>query len=336
MDGALFSDMPRIPDELTYGISFTYRTRADAENNARHGGTAFLVSKVMEGIVAENGGPAYLIYAVTNYHVACCGFPVIRIHREDAIPQILDLAPTDWVPHPNGDDLAIAFISDKLSIPGMNNAQVMSGLKFVPTHRFLTPKIATDNNVGIGDEIFMLGRFINLQGNKTNLAPALRLGNISMMPQPLWNSVTNADQESFGVEMRSRTGFSGSPVAVYRTDETMPIAGKALNQTQRWWYLLGVNWGFVYEKDTNENTWLNGVVPAWKILELLEEPALADKHKLGTQYFKELAKRQHPTAAPAVALPEGAVLSSTDENPNHREDFTSLANAAARKQKPTE
>ncbi len=49
----------------------------------------------------------------------------------------------------------------------------------------------------------------------------------------------------------------------------MPLPKEA----EHMWGLLGVNWGYVPDEE-GENTWLNGVVPAWKITELLDSPPL--------------------------------------------------------------
>src|ERR1700675_2629986 len=77
------SGMARVPDDLAYGISFTYRTRADAQNNARHGGVAFLVGKPVVGVDAPPEG-YFFDYAVTNYHVPWnSDAPVLRLHRRD-------------------------------------------------------------------------------------------------------------------------------------------------------------------------------------------------------------------------------------------------------------
>jgi hypothetical protein len=310
--------MTRVPDQLTYGISFTYPTKADAEANARKGGSAFLIAKAMEGVVGPNGGPSFLIYAVTNYHVAWGGFPVLRLHTSDGKVHVIELQKSDWVPHPAGDDIAVAFLSDRIG------KSLIGVVKYIPTTDFVTKGIIDSDNIGFGDDVFMIGRFLNHQGTKDTLTPAVRLGNISMMPQPIWNQVTNSDQESFAVEMRSRTGFSGSPVAVYRDGQTRP----GNKGPQRWWWLLGINWGYVIEKDTGENTWLNGVLPAWKILEVLEEPALADKHEAGAKWWRE---RQESAATVSVAAPVEPAPPSNDANPNHRGDFMRLVNAAARK-----
>jgi hypothetical protein len=41
--------------------------------------------------------------------------------------------------------------------------------------------------------------------------------------------------------------------------------------------------------EEGENTWLNGVVPAWKISELLDAPPLQAIHSLAEQAMRDLA-----------------------------------------------
>lgn len=334
--------MPRIPDNLTYGICFSYRTPMEAAANARVGGTAFLIGKPIDGLIMpDTGSPVYLIYAITNYHVAWGGTPVLRLNREDNVLHIMPLSQSDWVPHPDGDDLAAAFVSDRLWLQGEPPNKVMDAIRFVTTEHLVTPQMIATDHIGIGDDVFMIGRFLNLQGTQQKLMPALRLGNISMMPQPLPNKVINKSQESFAVEMRSRTGFSGSPVAVYRFNESVPVDPKIHpgRTSQSWWRLLGVNWGYVNDPDTGENTWLNGVVPAWKILKLPEEPALRDKHDRSGDVMKRQRPGAtffaNPAATHAVALPEPPAsesdLPATALHPKGRERFNSLLDAAGRK-----
>jgi hypothetical protein len=49
--------------------------------------------------------------------------------------------------------------------------------------------------------------------------PSARFGNISMLPNPraLIRQETEYEGQSYVIDMRSRSGFSGSPVYVYRT-----------------------------------------------------------------------------------------------------------------------
>jgi hypothetical protein len=309
--------MPRFRDALLDGVVFLYPSEEDARNHTRLGGTGFLVGWEFEDI-------DYLSvpFIVSNRHVVwAANCPVIRINRLDGNePDILTRTQNDWTVHPGGADVAVTRADGfKYGVHKATN---------VPVSKFVTPQMITDYEIGIGEEVFMVGRFLNHQGGRDN-KPALRLGTISMMLESIWNKANNRWEESFAAEMRSRTGFSGSPVGVYRMPHTImtnlkPSTPKAFFQ------LLGVNWGYILDKDTGENSWLNGVVPAWKILETLETPTLRQKKRESIEDWK--AQQSNDVAvATAAVVPVGNDENATDANPNHREDFSSLVGAAARK-----
>src|SRR5208337_5394725 len=85
---------------------------------------------------------------------------------------------------------------------------------FISTKVFATEEIVSEYGIGVGDDVFMVGRFINHEGSPTYL-PATRFGNISVMPFPILKSPQKGP--SYCIDMHSRPGFSGSPVFVYRT-----------------------------------------------------------------------------------------------------------------------
>ena len=131
----------------------------------------------------------------------------------------------------------------------------------------------------------MVGRLIQYDGKQRN-EPVLRFGNLAMMPYPVMQSTRARRQESFLVEMRSLSGFSGSPVIVHwvtvgtRPEPERPRGGVlyASLVTNKAW-LLGVDWGFVQaasdvhgSQDDRRlaNSGMSAVVPAWKLAELLD------------------------------------------------------------------
>jgi hypothetical protein len=311
--------MPRLRLALD-GMAFTFRTREEAEKRVRIGGTCFLVIKPSG---ATFGGSELCVpYLITNRHVVYSGgASVVSINRRDGSPpDILEYEPTDWVTHPDGDDLA-AIIPEKYDlIPGRHR------LTAIRTDWLLTPEKMRVEDIGVGDDVFMVGRFVNHQGRRENRASA-RFGTISMMQEDIWVKDDNRHQESFAVEMRSRTGFSGSPVSVCRVATVFGPDGRSMGVTN-FFGVLGVNWGFILDEETGENTWLNGVVPAWKILSLLEAPALKQKHEKRAAELKTFASRGEVVQSFAA---ESDDPPATDANPNHREDFNLLVGAAARK-----
>ena len=72
---------------------------------------------------------------------------------------------------------------------------------------------------GPGEEVVMLGRFLGYDGTDEN-KPAARFGHLAMgttvpIPHP-WGFT----QMSFLIECRSVSGYSGSPVFIYRVQTT--------------------------------------------------------------------------------------------------------------------
>lgn len=261
--------MPRISDSMLDAVVFLYRSAVEAESRSRLGATAVLIAREIEGAETKIGQRLYVPYLVSNRHAvfdksAC----VAAVNRKDGNPPtILDFDQESWIKHPDGDDLAAICVMGWLD-PATHkiNARLESS--------FVTPQIIEDYQIGIGDEVFMIGRFINHDGKRVN-EPAARFGCVSVMLSdiqvPGYYDQGQRIQQAFAVEMRSRTGFSGSPVRVYRT---MWSNLASIDHPQHGFdFMLGVNWGYILDEE-GENTFLNGVVPAWKISELLRTPAL--------------------------------------------------------------
>ena len=79
---------------------------------------------------------------------------------------------------------------------------------------YLTKSILVEHNIGPGDDVFMVGRFVNREGQQRN-SPSVRFRNISILHgEPVRHRLGHG-QETISVEMRSIGGYSGSPVFVY-------------------------------------------------------------------------------------------------------------------------
>ncbi len=72
------------------------------------------------------------------------------------------------------------------------------------------------------------------------------------------------------------------------------------------------------------NTGMAGVIPAWRLESLLNSPKAS--HQRAEEESREIRRRNMPKAALDSEVSEA--------NPSHREDFTALLNAAARKNEP--
>lgn len=298
--------MPRIGDAFLECAFYLYPSREAAEKGTDAGGTGFVV-----GVESVRRPGRWFLYAVSNRHVVWDGGScVIRLNRRDGGAEAFETEPTEWTPHPAGDDL--------VAIPLGVGIQPYK-LRFIPERQLITKQSLAELDLGVGDEIFMVGRFIRHDGKETNM-PSARFGNVSIMLANIWQPGRQFNQESFAVEMRSMSGYSGSPVFVYRTelfltenfDRAFPGVGSV--------YLLGVEWGYIVEElhvrekylrsqlaaagtaherlvsFVQANTGMNGVVPAWKISELLH-----------TRTFEDLNARADEEALSRAAEQRGGI-----------------------------
>lgn len=301
--------MPRIHDLYADCVVYIYRSMTDAKNGERTGGSGFIV------VVPLVRNPDWAeTYVITNRHVVRkAETPVVRMNRKDGRVEYFQTGKDEWVFHPDGDDIAALLFQ----------AAVPQELKTyaVPLGHFLTPSLAVKEDVGIGDDTFMLGRFVNHEGRQQN-TPAIRFGNIAMMPKEKIVSQGGLALESFLVETRSLPGYSGSPVFVYSVNAMMDFSQRDLREEEEQLrardreefgerqpvldpgplayirpkgpYLLGIDWCHIHtveqvrEKNgeiipdgwtVRTNSGMAGVIPAWKIAELLNIEELAEKRR---------------------------------------------------------
>lgn len=304
--------------ELLDATIFLYPSYDDAERGAEFGGSGVIV-----GVPLKTQPKLLVRYAITNWHVACRdGASVIRLNLPGDKVYIVEKDPSEWTFLPGQQDLA----ATPLIIPP--NIQP----PLVPTGMFIG--INDRNDAHVGDDIFMVGRFIDFDGRETN-RPATRFGTISMMDAPI-RQLTGFCGRSVIVDMHSRTGFSGSPVYVYRPGNAMVITeanfsrtGMKLNgpkPSHRKWgignnvqvRLLGLLWGQfpeLWEINSGDKSprqeaslitdgafvrgfsGMSCVIPAEQILELLDHPDLK-------------------TARDAIDIPGAMDHIPTPENPN--------------------
>jgi len=208
---------------------FLYRSVEDAQLGKDCGGTGFLVS------VPTPWPDRVHVYGVTNWHVAVdAGASVIRLNTKDGNAETFDLGPEAWQFIPNFHDIAVV----PLEIKQHHNVKHLQ-------YQFMRPKeYVLEQEVGPGDDVFMIGRFIDYDGVQTN-HPSMRFGHISMADAPIRQPNGYAGG-SFIVDMHSRSGFSGSPVFMYRTLGSHFLEGEKgsiLTGAGHMMYLLGIHWG---------------------------------------------------------------------------------------------
>jgi len=322
LPGAVFwkwePPVPYVPTYLLGSSIFLYGSESDAGAGANWGGSGVLV-----GVPSQANPSRAHLYALTNDHVAdrC---PVVRLVKRNGDPFVLPGSQSDWEPHPEGDDIAIRSLG----------AVATGEYWYIEDHLLLTQADLSPEErlrqISPGDDCLMVGRYINQEFRQFD-RPAVRFGNLAMLPELVYQDKRSFEQESFLVDMRSHAGFSGSPVFVYYEaqgyrsftwppEPTYPpeppesaepkeqieifqergrlaaehakAIGEAASQVDesglvgKTW-LLGIDWGHlpvwddVYDAHGKKigrmrvSTGMAGVVPAWKLTELLNEKGIA-------------------------------------------------------------
>lgn len=273
--------MPKVHPEIFETVFYLYPDRQAAEEGEAAGGTGFMVS-----VKSDRLEDVWYDYAVSNRHVVRDGDSVIRINTRDGGVEILEFDPSEWFVHPDGDDIA--------AIP--LNVGEHQKLRSIGEDMFLTRWDVESGDFGVGDEAFMVGRFVLQDGGRTNV-PAIGFGNISI-PLSMMPAEGGRLQESFGVEMRSMRGYSGSPTFVVQS--AYDPRNKRMTLSTPMTKLLGVDWGQItMSADVREkivqvdsaglrpgekiqpyvrlNSGMNGIVPIWKLKELLAVEPLFER-----------------------------------------------------------
>jgi hypothetical protein len=288
--------MPKIPANIKNAAFYLFPTKEDAEKGSNFGGTGFIVT-VPSRMHAKYGRAFH--YAVTNWHVAVQGSPVIRLNTKSGAPDFIDAGPEDWF-FDGRHDIAVLPIN-------------LDAERHVATSVHSRALMSRDDaealQIGPGDDVFMVGRFIDHDGGERN-QPALRFGNISMDPTPIEQS-NGVKADAYCIDLHSRSGFSGSPVFVYRTPDsdlsdrqpptTTPNIGLTYRPVQitsrQMLLLLGIHFaqfpemwevtskGKLRHDESNEPLLTDGkyikglsgmtcVLPAWSIIDVLNMPIL--------------------------------------------------------------
>lgn len=211
----------------------------------------------------------------------------------------LDFEPHEWQAHPD-DDLAI------VALPHVEEHVV----NCVMDNMIVTPSKIEKHNFGIGDEIVMIGRYMGHEGTSKNI-PTARFGNISKMPVEKWRQpYYENDVDVFFVEMRSLSGYSGSPVFAFKAPYN--LANDEVYIVHEFGFgLLGIDCGHISEPTKIEptivkvkqaslapgekeiqvvslHTGMNWVAPAWKLFDLLN----LEKFKRQREQEEEQALRK--------------------------------------------
>lgn len=279
----------QIPDEVRKCVVFVAYKTSDGTKLA---GTAFLISIPLE-LANPNFGTSYVI---TAKHIidAIRGKSVdqkvyLRINLKDGGTQLIETPINSWLSHPQELDVDIAAFN-------WFPKQEIFDYRFIPLEMAATKEIIEKEHIGVGDDVFLTGLFINHYGLGKNI-PIIRVGNIASMPEEKVHT-KSGDIDAYLIESRSIGGLSGSPVFVYMG--ALRMIGDAIQPKKQVgrsglpiFYLLGLIHGHFdlpqfeldnIEQDSLINLQINMgiaiVIPVWKIMEVINQETFLNARNL--------------------------------------------------------
>ena len=253
---------------------FLYSNKEDAARGAKFGGTGFLVAVPFK----NHPDTLHHIYGITNAHVALGAnrSGVLRFNTITGSTEQFETAENDWHTIPSLYDIAVMPINFLKS--NVHKAQPLMLSPDYPHSFYLGPDEIKMHEINAGDDVFMVGRFVDNDGTETN-QPSLRFGNISILSANVAHPLGYTGRSTI-LDMRSRSGYSGSPVFVYRTPGSIFAKDQSIMGGGHLMKLLGVHWWQYPERwQVEGNTvtspsGMTAIYPTSAIWEVLNIPEL--------------------------------------------------------------
>jgi hypothetical protein len=300
--------MPRIEDRLLKAVVYLYESESAADSG-EPGGSGFVVGEPCA--IPET----VFLFAVTNAHVArpC---PVVRTAGPPN-KRVIVRQESDWYRHPDGDDVVatpigfapkdardfyVDYVPREWFVTPDNFSHATHDVSDIPPGAETVTPLGYDWEhqplgwpFGPGEEVVMLGRFLGYDGTDEN-EPAARFGNLAMAATVPIKHPWDFTQPSFLIECRSVSGYSGSPIFIYRAQTTVAAGLVAIGSDRGGKValprLLGLDWGNLDRVGHNEYAidWAGSeaaetfprrsgmmvAVPAWRLAELLDSEEVQD------------------------------------------------------------
>lgn len=333
----------RVPDIILKCVVFLGK---DTENGRRYIGTGY--------IVIEYRPDKSFLFLVTAAHIAeeLEGFDFyIRANHRDgqAVELKQECEKSLWWYHPTEKasvDAAVMMVP----FPEIMELDIQP----IPRPMFVSRATIREKNIGVGDEVFVAGLFTNAKGTSRHI-PIIRIGNVAMMPEEkiFFPTEDKPDQWLYAdlLESRSIGGLSGSPVfiretvrlntfsrggqmrvATAREESGEPTEMAGLGRFHFFGSMVG-HWQIPLPAEFSRtqleavNMGIAPMVPAHKILEVLEQPELSEMMNRLANQAKERLKQED-----GVAKMDSA--SDPKDHPLTKEEFETALKKATRKVTP--
>jgi hypothetical protein len=279
--------MPVLAPNLEKCVFYLFREDPNTGDPTSLNGTGFLVARQSQALPYT-----YHVYGVSNRHVVA-NSSTLRINTRKGETRFLRYEPADWI-WSDTSDLAVVDVTEQLDF-STETGLWGDEISWVDEKDFVPKPERSPYGISIGDNTIMLGLFADHSESKLNI-PVGRFGSVAAIPNEL-NPVSVGASDSLACpsylnDIRSRSGFSGSPVWVWRTPlddmnyykDAQGIWAKMHHTSRSFLALIGIHRGQfpdrVHIKLTAENSWheaeipssMTVVVPAWEISTLLDSP----------------------------------------------------------------
>jgi hypothetical protein len=273
------------------------------------------------------------------------GVVKVRFPRESASPVIYETVRGSWICHDDRHvdvcvrplDLRKVDPNDELSF----NSLVATGENNILAVERIAP--------GLGDEIFIPSLFTGHVGERRNI-PVVRHGHIAAMPHEAirYGSPT---RPAFLIETHSLGGTSGAPVFMPLTPSSFynrpekPAVDPATGRKSVPYKLIGMILGShsgryasdfvvpddpetVVSKDADFNAGISVALPIHLVMEVLESEPMKNARAATLEAIRKQAGYRPSSARRVTSEPP---TTESEGDGSHKERFTALLNAAARK-----
>jgi len=310
----------RVSDRIRNCVGFL----SHAVTNPKYIGTGFLVA------IRGRFDNAY-VHLVTAAHVAEVLDPGDWLFGMNGKPPLgkiwLQGGTVKWWYHPTERD----SVDCAVTIFASNKTHEYD-MEYIPDVMFVTDEKIKQRDLGIGDELTVVGLFTRFHGSARHV-PIVRTGNVALMPGERIPVGANKEMEVYLAEGRSIGGLSGSPVFLRET-LTMDVhddkGGTKKFGGQGQIHFLGLMRGhwdtetlpanFQREQMEAVNMGISIVVPAQKIWEVLHHPELVAMRQEFDDKLQTERERGYPTTD-----------SSKQDETFTKDDFEAALKKASRK-----